>query len=646
MKKFLFFLVLLCVEKTIHAQHQPYVYTIKADSVKITNSCDTAELIIENHTQTVPGFLYNKGRGRTEFRRGLINVSDGIYVIGADTLNFNLFDSKYYKQGGNQFGATGVLGLKDNYPLTFIQNNTERGRIDTSGHWLFNTTTDRGYLAQFNGDIWDSGVIYQAKNISIVPVGGAYGDKRINIGGNSVIGDGSIALGSGVIVDGTGIPSVGIGNQNTVTSGIGLLGSTDRGVAIGVGSYAHQNAIAIGHTSVTTAANQFVSGGPAPVGEDGSNFSVNDIYFGSGVQRNNIEGPGLSYTINGSGAFGLSNTGGDITIAGGKGTGAGTPGNIIFSTASPLAPSSNLQSLSERARFAGSGNFLIGTTTDNGSKLQLVGNFYQQGSYTASFGNGLYFDIDGSMSRIFSGGEISYQSNNSGDHHLFKNSIGIGFKGTLVTFDPGSNPQLSDSQLVFKVLDKYVNPSLTVTTSGRVGIGVMMPAAQLHTTGTVRFAGLTNDNTLTRVLVSDVNGNLSYRDASSLAMSDVLNSSLAVNGTLSAQKIKITQTCPWPDYVFNKQYQLPSLTQTEQYIKQYNHLPGVPSAEEVAKKGIDVADNQAVLLKKIEELTLYVIEQEKKLQQQSEEITELKKQNSDIELLKQQMEELRKACSH
>ena len=75
--------VLLCIGQAPSAQ---YVYTIKADSVKITNSCDTAELIIENHTQTVPGFLFNKGRGRTEFRRGAVKINESAYLIGADTL--------------------------------------------------------------------------------------------------------------------------------------------------------------------------------------------------------------------------------------------------------------------------------------------------------------------------------------------------------------------------------------------------------------------------------------------------------------------------------------------------------------------------------------------------------------------------------
>ena len=62
MKKLLFLITLLCLEKALQAQRNPYIYTIKADSIKITNSCDTTELIIENHTQTLPGFLFNKGR--------------------------------------------------------------------------------------------------------------------------------------------------------------------------------------------------------------------------------------------------------------------------------------------------------------------------------------------------------------------------------------------------------------------------------------------------------------------------------------------------------------------------------------------------------------------------------------------------------
>src|SRR6185503_21021993 len=82
MKKLLILTVLIITVNTLSAQ---YVYTIKADSVKITNNCDTAELILENHTQNVLGFLYNKGRGRTEFRK-VVKLNDSTLIFGGDTL--------------------------------------------------------------------------------------------------------------------------------------------------------------------------------------------------------------------------------------------------------------------------------------------------------------------------------------------------------------------------------------------------------------------------------------------------------------------------------------------------------------------------------------------------------------------------------
>lgn len=100
---------------------------------------------------------------------------------------------------------------------------------------------------------------------------------------------------------------------------------------------------------------------------------------------------------------------------------------------------------------------------------------------------------------------------------------------------------------------------------------------------------------------------------------------LAVKGEVWAQKIKVTQT-GWADYVFDSAYKLLSLPEVEKYINQHKHLPNVPSAKEVVQEGLNVGDNQAVLLRKIEELTLYVIEQNKKLQEQAAELQKLKKQ--------------------
>jgi hypothetical protein len=86
MRSIILMLTLIILGQAAYCQ---YTYTIKADSVKITN-CDSAELILENHTQGVKGFLYNKGNGRTEFRNGSVKLTDSTYLIGGDTLKIPL----------------------------------------------------------------------------------------------------------------------------------------------------------------------------------------------------------------------------------------------------------------------------------------------------------------------------------------------------------------------------------------------------------------------------------------------------------------------------------------------------------------------------------------------------------------------------
>ncbi|MFT3822667.1 MAG: Ig-like domain-containing protein [Chitinophagaceae bacterium] len=102
---------------------------------------------------------------------------------------------------------------------------------------------------------------------------------------------------------------------------------------------------------------------------------------------------------------------------------------------------------------------------------------------------------------------------------------------------------------------------------------------------------------------------------------------LAVNGAIYTNKLKVTQSS-WADYVFDKGYKLRSLSEVEAYIRQHNHLPDVPATAEVQQQGTDVAEIQATLLRKIEELTLYVIKQDKQLNSQQQEIRQLKKQLS------------------
>lgn len=104
--------------------------------------------------------------------------------------------------------------------------------------------------------------------------------------------------------------------------------------------------------------------------------------------------------------------------------------------------------------------------------------------------------------------------------------------------------------------------------------------------------------------------------------------SLFVQHGIITEKLKIALTTggDWADYVFDKQYKLRTLPELEAYIRINKHLPNIPAAGEVVAEGIDVAAMNAKLLEKIEELTLYIIAQQKQLDQQQQQLNILTRQ--------------------
>jgi hypothetical protein len=87
---------------------------------------------------------------------------------------------------------------------------------------------------------------------------------------------------------------------------------------------------------------------------------------------------------------------------------------------------------------------------------------------------------------------------------------------------------------------------------------------------------------------------------------------MAIDGKLISEEVKVQLSGTWPDYVFAQGYDLPTLEEVEQHIKEKGHLVNIPSAAEVAANGIEIGHMNKLLLEKIEELTLYILEQEKK----------------------------------
>jgi hypothetical protein len=126
------------------------------------------------------------------------------------------------------------------------------------------------------------------------------------------------------------------------------------------------------------------------------------------------------------------------------------------------------------------------------------------------------------------------------------------------------------------------------------------------------------------------NGNAYFKDNIGIGTDPSADYKLAVNGSAIFNKIKVKQY-PWADYVFDPGYKLPTLKEVEAFIKEHRHLPDVASAKEVRENGIDLGESEVVLLKKIEELTLYMIEQDKK-------IARLEEQNKSLEEIKKELD--------
>ena len=122
-----------------------------------------------------------------------------------------------------------------------------------------------------------------------------------------------------------------------------------------------------------------------------------------------------------------------------------------------------------------------------------------------------------------------------------------------------------------------------------------------------------------------------YTESLCIGTTDPGSFKLAVEGKIGAREVIVTDANPWPDYVFENDYKLPSLKDLKNHIQSKKHLPDIPDAEHIKENGISIGEMQVKLLKKIEELTLYIIDQNNHIEYQNDELILLKQRVTQLE---------------
>ncbi|GAB3718599.1 hypothetical protein GCM10027592_61700 [Spirosoma flavus] len=321
----------------------------------------------------------------------------------------------------------------------------------------------------------------------------------------------------------------------------------------------------------------------------------------------------------------------------------------------------------------GLGNLFMGSyagQNSNGSYNLFIGNGSGQNN-TSGLGNTFIGDGAGlgnatGQNNTYIGRAANFAGNGSGNQNTF-----IGFQARTPSGSINNSTAIGVNAVV-----SQDNSVILGAPDARVGIGNSAPQNKLEITqglanqSGLRLTNLTSNspasvtnqykfltvNSAGDVILGSVNGSaregvsesLWQRKGSFLQSTQndavIIGSNVArtpsgyklfVEEGILTEKVKVAvkNTNDWSDYVFKPNYLLRSLSEVEHYIQQHSHLPGMLSAKEVVEKGVDVAEMDAKLLEKIEELTLYTIQLEKKDQLKEQKIQQLETEMTELKAL-------------
>jgi hypothetical protein len=261
----------------------------------------------------------------------------------------------------------------------------------------------------------------------------------------------------------------------------------------------------------------------------------------------------------------------------------------------------------------------VGTDLSNVKSFSIVHDFYGQTNNSINFYRG----------NSFTGGFITFSTaNNTEKMRIGTNgNVGIGTTNPSTKLDVNGtisvrgsdNTNLEDRGQFF-----FENPNHGMRRIGNVVDLFTSGDIESGITFTLRsYNALTNSYiNMNQAMKIAFNGNVGIGTTNP-------TSKLTVAGNINSREVKVTVDAG-ADFVFEKDYHLPTLPFLESYIKENKHLPEIASAKEMQANGINLSEMNIKLLQKIEEMTLYMIEQEKKSTLQSKKIEE---QNKKIQTL-------------
>jgi len=258
-----------------------------------------------------------------------------------------------------------------------------------------------------------------------------------------------------------------------------------------------------------------------------------------------------------------------------------------------------------------------------------------------------------------------------GNGNLQMGQTGTGFSSSGLLF-PNSSFILSNQKAnglkIFTAdatnltLGTNNSAAFTILPGGNIGIGTVTPARKLDILSGTGVTPLAVIGPNGGILIDNVGSGQSYYQANSfhqfqgasgnpivtmynggnvaIGTTDPKGYKLAVAGDAIAESMTVDLQANWPDYVFEKSYSLPPLSEVKTYIDQNQHLPGVPTADQVSKSGINLGEMNALLMKKVEELTLYLIEKDKQINEMNDKQQEINKQLLEqIKVLQNQLKQ-------